>query len=623
MSRMGAGVSIVDSLVDNDDLDQYYVHLRKGELYDFSLTGDSNGSAAYIHNPSLIVSGNNQTATNDDGGAGLNATVRFVPAASGNYLVTVDGLGADGAGFYKLVVTATGFEYDILDHPGAWLQVGADTRLAVGDTLVSEISHEHDADLVWVSLQAGEDYSIDVRGTASGDGTLDDPTLTLLDNDGQQLAFNDDGGIGPNAHLSFTPLTSGAYALKVDGWDDHTGTYELQVSAPHGDVVPGTIATGFNVPLDGAVQGTVDSSDDLDMYAVRLVSGENYRFELKSAANGGDALPDPFLSLYSFAGTLIAANTGAGGVAVLIFNAGVDAVHYLRATSLGAGTGNYDLSATLISLPPYPLLAVASNEGAGSNAVIEGSDGSDNLTGGGGNDRIDGNLGDDLIDGGGGNDTLYGGEGLNGLTGGAGDDTFRIDAGDSVNESAGGGIDTVETAMSYTLGANVENLTLTRVFHVSGAGNGLDNSIMGNTGANLLSGGAGADTLNGGQGDDTLVGGAGKDLLTGSGGLDQIRYGALSDSGVVFAQRDAVNSFAHGDKIDLGALDANASIGGNQAFSFVTSFTGVAGQLQWDQTGANAFLMYGDTNGDAAADFSLQIYGVAGFGQVQSWDFVL
>jgi hypothetical protein len=49
----------------------------------------------------------------------------------------------------------------------------------------------------------------------------------------------------------------------------------------------------------------------------------------------------------------------------------------------------------------------------------------------------------------------------------------------------------------------------------------------------------------------------------------------------------------------------------------------VAGQLQWDQTAPTGFLIQGDVNGDGAADFSLQIYAAPGFGQVQSWDFIL
>jgi trimeric autotransporter adhesin len=112
-----------------------------------------------------------------------------------------------------------------------------------------------------------------------------------------------------------------------------------------------------------------------------------------------------------------------------------------------------------------------------------------------------------------GDNTLNGGTGADTLSGGAGDDTYVLDnVGDIVFEAAGeGDADTVMTKYSYTLGANVENLTLTGTSSVSGTGNTLDNEIIGNTGANILDGGDGDDTLDGGAGKDTLTGGNGED----------------------------------------------------------------------------------------------------------------
>jgi Ca2+-binding RTX toxin-like protein len=262
--------------------------------------------------------------------------------------------------------------------------------------------------------------------------------------------------------------------------------------------------------------------------------------------------------------------------------------------------------------------------GTAFNDTLAGSGGSDRLAGANGHDSITGGGASDTLVGGSGNDSLDGGTGNDSMVGGSGDDAIIVDSvADAVSEGAGGGFDTVFASISYTLGANVEDLVLTGAAPLNGTGNGLDNEIQGNILGNVLTGAGGADSLLGGQGDDTLVGGAGKDLLTGGGGLDRINITSLSDSGVAFAQRDVINGFAHGDKIDLSAIDASAGAGGNQAFSFVANFTGVAGQLQWDLTDVNAFLIYGDVNGDGGADFSLRIYAAPGFGQVQSWDFIL
>lgn len=92
----------------------------------------------------------------------------------------------------------------------------------------------------------------------------------------------------------------------------------------------------------------------------------------------------------------------------------------------------------------------------------------------------------------------------NTMLGTSGDDTFAVDHGsDTVTEAADGGTDTIESWVSYTLPANVENLTLTGLLHIYGAGNALDNIIRGNGGNNFLNGGGGNDTFYGGAGDDS------------------------------------------------------------------------------------------------------------------------
>ncbi|MCZ8233760.1 MAG: matrixin family metalloprotease [Inhella sp.] len=111
-----------------------------------------------------------------------------------------------------------------------------------------------------------------------------------------------------------------------------------------------------------------------------------------------------------------------------------------------------------------------------------------------------------------GNNRLNGGAGIDSMAGGAGNDTYVVDvAGDVVTEAANGGIDTVETGITYTLGAEVERLVLTGTGAVNGTGNALANTLTGNSGANRLTGGAGDDTLDGGLGKDSLVGGTGND----------------------------------------------------------------------------------------------------------------
>ncbi len=129
-----------------------------------------------------------------------------------------------------------------------------------------------------------------------------------------------------------------------------------------------------------------------------------------------------------------------------------------------------------------------------------------------GDDNLVGTANADTMLGLGGNDTLNGGAGADIMIGGTGNDTYVVDnAGDVVTENAGEGSDTVQSSTAYTLGSNVENLTLTGTTAINGTGNTLDNALTGNSANNTLTGGAGNDTLDGGAGDDTMVGGTGND----------------------------------------------------------------------------------------------------------------
>jgi Ca2+-binding RTX toxin-like protein len=92
------------------------------------------------------------------------------------------------------------------------------------------------------------------------------------------------------------------------------------------------------------------------------------------------------------------------------------------------------------------------------------------------------------------------------MVGGMGDDTYVVDnTADRITEDSLGGVDAVQTSVSYTLGVFVENLTLTGTGAISGTGNDGNNLIVGNSAANTINGAAGADVLRGGAGDDTYI----------------------------------------------------------------------------------------------------------------------
>jgi serralysin len=137
--------------------------------------------------------------------------------------------------------------------------------------------------------------------------------------------------------------------------------------------------------------------------------------------------------------------------------------------------------------------------------TITGDEAANRLTGTLGDDVLYGLGGADVLSGDGGDDLLDGGTGADAMSGGNGNDIYVVDnVADSVSEtSAAGGVDRVESSVSFTLGTNLENLVLTGNADSNGTGNSQNNQLTGNSGNNVLDGKAGLDTFAGGSGNDT------------------------------------------------------------------------------------------------------------------------
>ena len=183
--------------------------------------------------------------------------------------------------------------------------------------------------------------------------------------------------------------------------------------------------------------------------------------------------------------------------------------------------------------------------------------------------RITGNDGYNLLTGNAGNDTIDGGIGADTMVGGTGDDAYWVNSSaDVVTELVGEGTDLVfSTAKTFTLGANVEHLTLQGTGSISATGNALANTMTGNAGDNTLDGGQGDDQLLGGAGNDSLLGNAGNDTMAGGAGSDFYRVGSASDVVIELADEglgDTVEAWVH---YTLGAHVEHLTLGSTQAIN--------------------------------------------------------
>ena len=357
---------------------------------------------------------------------------------------------------------------------------------------------------------------------------------------------------------------SAANVLTGDGGDDTyvVGTGDTVVEAANAgtDLVQSDVSWTLGANVEnltltgvGAINGTGNSLNN-------ILTGN-------SAANvlTGGAGDDTYV-------------VGVGDTVVEAANAGTDLVQSDVSVTLGANVENLMLTGTdAIDGTGNELNNILTGNSAAN--VLTGGAGADTLLGGAGDDTygVD-NVGDvvteqandgtdtvqsrvsftlganvenlvltgtDAIDGIGNelNNILTGNSAANVLTGGAGDDTYVVGTGDTVVEAANDGTDLVQSDGSWTLGANVEQLTLTGTDAIDGIGNELNNILTGNSAANVLSGGAGADTLLGGAGDDTYVVGAGDTVVEAANdGIDTVQ----SDASVTLGA-NVENLDAHGD----------------------------------------------------------------------------
>jgi Ca2+-binding RTX toxin-like protein len=320
---------------------------------------------------------------------------------------------------------------------------------------------------------------------------------------------------------------------------------------------------------------------------------------------------------------------GGAGADVLNGGAGFDTVSYADATAgvainLGASSSMWTGDAqgdTFSSIEKIVL--------TGFNDLFIGDANANVVDGGSGDDLLLGGGGDDVLSGGGGNDVLWGGAGADRLDGGDGFDYAEY--GDA---TAGVSIDLTADSSTWTGDAHgdtiisIEAFDLTSFNDVFHGADG-DDKVLGRGGDDQLFGGGGNDTLDGGEGNDILSGGLGADVLTGGQGADIFKYSAVGESsGAVVngvAQVDDIADFTQGqDKIDLSGIDANPTLPGDQAFTFLDNPAGHTGDwtgLVWSVNDGNGHTII-LVSTDADADPEMQIYLPQAI-QLHASDFIL
>ncbi len=120
------------------------------------------------------------------------------------------------------------------------------------------------------------------------------------------------------------------------------------------DDYAGDSSTTGSIPLGGSLTGNLETAWDRDWFAISLVEGYTYQFDLEGALTGGGSLEDPYLRLRDGSGELIAEDDDSGAhwnSRIWSYTATMSGIYYLDAGAWAdQGTGSYTISADQI--PP-------------------------------------------------------------------------------------------------------------------------------------------------------------------------------------------------------------------------------------------------------------------------------
>ncbi len=577
------------------DQDWYQVSLVAGHQYRFDLQGATAGQGS-LSDPLLrLLNGSGSLlATNDDSGGTLDSSIVFTASQSGTHFLSAQAYGSD---FGTFTLAVTDLSTGAADVPGS---AATPSSVTIGGSASGTIDAIGDDDWYRVTLSAGQQYRFELKGLDSGQGTLSDPVLRLLDGAGSELAFNDDSGITLDSSITFTASQSGTHFLSAQGFFFATGTFTLSATSLGAGEIPGDLSTLSSVAVPGSLTGTINTIGDEDWYRISLTGGNQYQFDLQGISAGG-TLNDPMLRLLDGSGAQLAFNDDSGGTldSSITFVAGQTGTYFLSAQGYSDATGTFALSATNLGSGDIPgntgtfgtvsaggsvtgTLEVELDQDWYQVSLIAGRQYRFDLEGTAGSQGLD----DPLL-------WLLDGSGF--------ELTYNDDSGGTLDSSI---LFTATQAGTYFLSAEGYDVAtgdyLLSVTDLSGSdgqgevitgtpgpdtvsGTEFDDTLNGAGGADLLDGKEGDDVLGGGADDDVLAGGVGNDTIRGGGGDDRFAQATLESLGndsVMGGPGEDTVSDQYGNNVLRGGADDDlflvfvADAGTNSA-------TGGAGQDTW------------------------------------------
>ena len=379
--RVAVGDTATGTIGTAREKDWFAVELVAGRTYVIDLRGSPTDDGT-LRDPLLHgiydADGNRISGTlNDDGGQGYNSRVSFTATESGTHYIAAGAY--FGLGTYEVEVTDTSPPIE-----------GQDPDTEGPPDRQEQVQQQPPA-------FGSQFYGFELEENADGSVTrLSLGTVSATDPDGGPVSYGIAGG---NESGRFEiDAASGEVFYVGTGEDYETGAtrFELTVRASDGDrttdttvtvnvtdvdepvaveppvaqevqSVPQTVSEGATdlpndnstpgrVAVGGSVTGTIGAGRDQDRFAVELVAGRTYKFDLEGSPGGGGTLPDAyFRAIYNSAGRYQSGtyNDDFEGSrdSRVTFTPEESGTYYARVSGDRNETGTYTLSVTDVTPP--------------------------------------------------------------------------------------------------------------------------------------------------------------------------------------------------------------------------------------------------------------------------------
>jgi hypothetical protein len=176
-----------------------------------------------------------------------------------------------------------------------WIPSQTSGSIAVNGSITGRLDRPGEVDIYRIPVSKFDLFTVNLNG--SGAQPVGDTFLRLLDQNGNPIGYDDDGGIGVNSLLTFRSKVDGFYYVEArsftaPGQPPGIGEYSLSFSKMGRDEAPGGFAGAKCWRSTARSWASPTFSGDNDVYRITLKAGEYYEFQIAGGADYEARLKD-------------------------------------------------------------------------------------------------------------------------------------------------------------------------------------------------------------------------------------------------------------------------------------------------------------------------------------------